>query len=178
MKLKSFIFLTGLLSLSLSCKLLDKLTQFNMEFDQEVTIPSSTVINLPFTIDTEDTETNSETTFEINDTRKDLVEEILLKQIDLTITSPSNKDFDFLKSVSIYISADGLEEMKVAWLDDIPDNPGNSLDLNKTNEDLKDFIKKDEFKLRLNTTTDQVITNNYKINIHTVFKVDANILGI
>ncbi|MEZ5023467.1 MAG: hypothetical protein R2728_09445 [Chitinophagales bacterium] len=149
-----------------------------MEFNQEVSIPSSTVINLPINIETEDTETNSETTFEINDTKKDLVEEILLKQIDLTITSPSNKNFDFLKSVSIYISAEGLEELKVAWLDEVPDNVGNTLDLEKTNSDLKEYIKKDEFKLRLNTTTDQIITTNYDINIHTIFKVDANILGI
>ncbi|MCB0749611.1 MAG: hypothetical protein KDC90_19295 [Ignavibacteriae bacterium] len=168
----------GIFAAISSCKLLDKLTQFNMEFNQEVSIPSSTVINLPINIETEDTETNSETTFEINDTKKDLVEEILLKQIDLTITSPSNKNFDFLKSVSIYISAEGLEELKVAWLDEVPDNVGNTLDLEKTNSDLKEYIKKDEFKLRLNTTTDQIITTNYDINIHTIFKVDANILGI
>ncbi|MEZ5007576.1 MAG: hypothetical protein R2753_05415 [Chitinophagales bacterium] len=178
MNYKRLILIIGIFAAISSCKLLDKLTQFNMEFNQEVSIPSSTVINLPINIETEDTETNSETTFEINDTKKDLVEEILLKQIDLTITSPSNKNFDFLKSVSIYISAEGLEELKVAWLDEVPDNVGNTLDLEKTNSDLKEYIKKDEFKLRLNTTTDQIITTNYDINIHTIFKVDANILGI
>ena len=178
MNYKRLILLIGIFATVSSCKLLDKLTQFNMEFNQQVSIPSSTVINLPINIETEDTETNSETTFEINDTKKDLIEEILLKQIDLTITTPSNKNFDFLKSVSIYISAEGLQELKVAWLDEIPDNVGNTLDLEKTSSDLKEYIKKDEFRLRLNTTTDQIITTNYDINIHTVFKVDANILGI
>ena len=46
-----------------SCKTIDKLTQFNMSFNQTVVIPSSTGISLPIDLITPDIETNAESTF-------------------------------------------------------------------------------------------------------------------
>jgi hypothetical protein len=57
----------------LGCKKIDELTQFDMEFNETTVIPSTIGINLPFNIFTPDIETNSESTFEVNDTRKDLI---------------------------------------------------------------------------------------------------------
>lgn len=60
-----------------------------MEFDETIVIPSSAGINLPFDILTPDLEINSELIFEINDTRKDLVElpskELLLRKLHKVI---------------------------------------------------------------------------------------------
>ncbi len=161
----------------LGCKKIDKLTQFNIKYNETIVIPSSTGINLPFNILTPDVETNSESTFALNDTRKDLVEEIKLTTLELTITSPSNGDFSFLKSISVFISADGLSETKIAWKDNIPAGIGTVLNLDLTNIDLKEYIKKDTFALRLNTVTDELLTSDYHINVHSVFFVDAKILG-
>jgi hypothetical protein len=61
-----------------SCKKLNKLTQFDIVYDTDFTIPSSTGINLPTNIITPDFATNSESTLSINDTRKDLIERIIL----------------------------------------------------------------------------------------------------
>lgn len=160
----------------LGCKKIDKLTQFEMEFNETVVIPSSTGINLPFNILTPDVETNSESTFEVNDTRKDLVEEIKLTTLTLTLTSPSNADFSFLKSVNIYISAEGITEAKIAWKDNVPSDI-SVLNLEVTGVDLKEYIKKDKFSLRLNTETDEVLTSDHHIDIHSIFFVDAKILG-
>jgi hypothetical protein len=57
-----------------SCKKIDKLTQFNLTFNETITVPASSLINLPFNIITPDITSNSETAFEINDTRKDLIQ--------------------------------------------------------------------------------------------------------
>ena len=75
MKSKILIF-TCLILLSItnnSCRTIDKLTQFNMDFNQTVVIPSSTGISLPLDILTPALETNSESTFEINNTSKELI---------------------------------------------------------------------------------------------------------
>lgn len=157
--------------------MIDRLTRFNMEYDQAVVIPASVSINLPFNILTPDIETNSESTFTVNDTRKDLIEQIYLKQLTLTITSPSSADFSFLKSLSINISAEGLQEIKVGYKENIPDNIGNFLTLDLVDADLQDYIKKDSFTLKLTTVTDQLLVNDYQINVHAVFYVDAKILG-
>jgi hypothetical protein len=175
---KKLFLLLAIGSLSLSgCKEIDKLTQFNMDYNETVVILSSTGINLPFNLFTPDVESNSESTFSVNDTRKDLVEEIRLTKLDLTLTSPSNGDFSFLKSIEIFISADGLSEVKIAWKENIPSDVDNYIELETSDTDLKEYIKKDKFKLRLNTVTDELITSDQHIDIHSVFFVDAKILG-
>lgn len=172
------IWILLVIGLFASCKKKNKLTQFTMSYAQTVVIPSSTGVNLPFNIFTPDMTTNSESTFEVNNTRKDLIQEIKLTKLDLLITSPSNGNFQFLKSVEIYISASGLQEVMIAKKDNIPSDIGNYINLDCLNSDLKEYIKKDQFKLRLNTVTDQIITSDYEIALNSKFLVDAKILGL
>ena len=160
-----------------SCKKVDEFTQFDMEYNQSVVIPASTGIQLPFNIFTPDIESNSTSTFAVNDTRKDLVEEIQLKQLGLTLTSPSDGDLGFLKSIEVFLSAEGLSEIRVAWDEDIPSDVGKNLELQTTDTDLKEYIKKDEFTIRLNTVTDEALTSDHHIDVRSVFFVDAKILG-
>ena len=159
-----------------ACKKANKLTQFNMEYNETAVIPASTGINLPFNILAPDVESNSEATFEANDTRKDLIEEINLSKLDITVTSPASEDFSFLKSISIFISGSGAAETKIAWLDNVPSNSGSVLNLNVSDIDLKEFIKGDSFSLRLNTVTDEVLTSDYHIKMHSTFFVDAKLI--
>ena len=65
-----------------------------------------------------------------------------------------------------------------AWLDQIPSGFEQSIQLETSNADLQEYIKKDNFNLRLNTVTDEIITSDHHIDIHSVFFVDARILGI
>ncbi|MGB3145964.1 MAG: hypothetical protein WBB24_17845 [Maribacter sp.] len=161
-----------------SCDKLDELTKFDIAYNQRVTIPSSTGIDLPFDIITPEIETNSESKFEVNDTRKDLIEEIRLTELEMVIISPTEADFSFLNSVEVYISADGLEEILVASLDEVPENAGNTILLNTADVDLKEYIKKDAFSLRLNTVTDELMSSDHEIDVNSTFFVDAKILGL
>jgi hypothetical protein len=161
-----------------SCDKLDELTKFDLAYDSMVEIKSSANLNLPFDVFTPDVETNSESEFEVNDTRKDLVEEIRLTKLSLNITSLNNQDFTFLESIEVFLSAEGLQEIRIAYIEDVPDTTGNSISLNLEDMDLKDYIKKDKVNLRLNTVTDKVLTNDVSITVQSIFFVDAKILGI
>ena len=160
------------------CESLSKMTQFDMEFTQSVTIPTSTIVVLPIDIATPDIETNSQSTFSAKKVDPKLIEKIALKKLQLNVTSPADGDFGFLKSIKIYITAEGLTEKKIAWLDDVPANAGLTLELNVSKTDLKEFILKDKFTLRVEATTDETHTSEYKIDVKTVFMVDAKILGL
>jgi hypothetical protein len=175
MKKQIIVFSVILLMIS-GCKDLDKLTQFNMEFNESVVIPSSSGINLPFNILTPDVETNSASTFSTKKTRKDLVDEIKLTKLELTIKSPASEDFSFLKSISVYISAAGLPEVKIASKDIVPEN-ATVLSLDVAGTDLKEYIKADKFSLRLNTVTDELLASDYTINAHSTFFVNAKIFN-
>jgi hypothetical protein len=172
-----FYLLIPLLFVVNGCKIIDELTQFEMEYNESIVIPSSTGINIPLDVFTPDIESNAESTFAVNNTNKDLIEEIILTQLDLTLTSPSNGDFSFLNSIEIYISAEGLEDVKIAWKYDIASDVGNYIDLETTNQDIKEFIKKEEFVLKTTTVTDELLSSDHQINIHSIFYVDAKILG-
>ncbi len=177
MKLNTYVPLIALLFL-LGCKAVDKLTQFNLDYNETITIPASSIIDVPLTILTPEVETNTESEFASNDTRKDKIEEIKLTAMTLSVLSPENGDFGFLKSVSVSLVADGLDEIQIAWKDAVPEDAGNILDLETTDKDLKEYIKKDAFKLRVSVTTDEVTTSEYKIDVYSNFFVDAKVLGI
>ena len=170
------LLLTILFTIS-SCDKIDELTKFDLEYNSKVVVPGATGINLPFNMVTPDMETNSDSKFEVNDTRKDLIEEIKLTELQMVITSPTDADFSFLNSVEVYISAEGLEEIKIAEKD-VAEDAGSTLDVDVLDIDLKEYIKKDEFNLRLNTVTDEVINEDHEIDVNTTFFVDAKILGL
>jgi hypothetical protein len=175
---KKSITIICLFALIISCDKLDELTKFDMEYSQRATIPSTAGIDLPFDVFTPEMETNSESTFEVNDTRKDLIEEIKLTELEMVIISPDGADFSFLNSIEVYISADGLEEIKIAYLEEVPEDAGSVITLDTSDTDLKEYIKSDEFSLRLNTVTDELMSSDHELEVNSTFFVDAKILGL
>ena len=146
--IKKYISIICLFAIFSSCDKLDELTKFDMEYSQRATIPSSAGIDLPFDVFTPEMETNSESTFAVNDTRKDL------------------------------IAADDLEEIRIAYLEEVPEDAGNVITLDTSDADLKEYIKKDQFSLRLNTVTDELMSTDHELEVNSTFFVDAKILGL
>lgn len=176
--MKQFLSISLLVFLFVSgCDKISELTQFNLEYNQSVEIPANIGVDIPFDIETPDIETNSEATFKGNNTSKDNIDNIKLTKMELSIPLPTDGTFSFLKSIKVYIVADGLDEIEIAWKENIPENIGNVLNLETSDAYLKEYIIKDNFNLKVKTVSDEVITSNYTIDIHSVFCVDAKILG-
>lgn len=175
-RMKKIVFLS-LVSILLfaGCEKIDKLTQFDMGYKMTVVIPSSTGLNLPFNFFTPDVQTDSEATFAIHSTSKELIEEVLLTKLTLTLTSPGNGNLGFIKSIDVFISAEGLPEEKISWK--TSSSAAKTIELDVTGKDLKEYIKKDEFKLRLSTVTNELLTSEHKIEVNANFFVDAKVLG-
>ena len=161
------------------CKAIDKLTKFDVDYNSSLVYTASGLpINLPVTINSPDVTTNAEEEFAINDTRKDLIESIKLTQATLTITSPQGETFSFLKDIDVYLVADGLPEVLIAHKNSIPNTVGAQIDLDLENVELKEYIKKDAFRLKVTSTTDEAIVSDVNVDVYTKFFVDAKILGI
>ena len=177
-KVFPFAMVAVLLFVNPGCKVLDKLTQFHINYDSQVTIPKTLGIDLPVDVPTPAINTNSNSEFESNNTHKNLIDVVYPTEITLTITSPETSTFDFLKNIEIDISADGLPEKKIAWLDDIPKTGLTSITLVVSSDNLKEYIMKDSIKLHIKTTTRELISHDTDVAIHTTFFVNAKILGI
>ena len=169
-KLTIGIFIALIAFSTSSCK---KLLTFEVSDSTTTTIDIGLPVSLPFEIPTPDITTNSESEFEQNDTKVELVKEIILKQLDLTITSPSNKTFSFLKSIEIYISADGEDETKLAWDNDISSD-AKTINLTCTKEALDKYVKKSKYKLKTKVTTKEVLLDDVDIKVDFTFQVTAD----
>lgn len=175
---KTLLLFVAYCMLFTGCDVVDELTKFNLDFQTNYSVEPTTLIDSPVNFFTPDVTTESESSFENNNTRKDLIESILLKNITLSIDDPENGNFNFLKEIHVYIEAEGVEEVEIANALDLEDTNSKTLSLEVTDKELKEFIKKDSFKLRVKTVTDETISETHNITIDTEFRVDAKIFGL
>lgn len=176
---RRFLFLPAVLLLLLalaSCNKLKDLVTFKMSYTSEITVPSSTGLSLPIDLITPPVATNSESQFESNNTSKNLVKEIYLENVDISVKSPSGRDLSFLRSVHVYISANGLAELEMAFRDNIPDDIGSSLALETSGEDFRDYIVQDSYSLRVEAETDKLISDDVVLEVRSRFLVKAGII--
>jgi hypothetical protein len=181
MKGVSLFVVVSLMLATSACKkadaIVDSFTHFSFEADYVVKVPATPVTAIPFEILTPDIQTHSDVLFSSNKTRADLVEEIELTDLTLTVKTPEDGDLKFLKSIDIYAKAEGLPDVRVAYKDNVPDDVGASLALDVTKVDLTEYFKKQTYQLKITVTSDQALTSNYEVNAHSVFFVDAKVLG-
>jgi len=176
-KITIVLFIALLVSFT-SCDKIDKLTQFEIDYTSSFKIPSNLGINLPFNFPTPDIETNISEELENNQSNKELIEQIFLKKFLLTIESPDNQTFRFLKDIDVFLVADGLPKVKIAFKHNIKNSIGQELDLDVIEQDLQEYMKKDKYSIDVSTTTDETILQEVKIRTDLKFWVDAKILGI
>lgn len=176
MRIKLLLPLTAILFLSsaISCKKIDQLLTFTIANDCDITINSSSPVNLPFAVSTPDVTTNSSQEFQNNNTKASLVKDIRLQSLKLNITNPSGQTFSFLKSIHIFISTNSSNEIELAYLDNIASNT-NSIELTPTQAKLDEYVKSSSYNLRTEVVTKQVLTQNITIHAESKFKVTANL---
>jgi hypothetical protein len=156
-----------------SCDKIEELLTFNIHNSTDFVIKNTVVVNLPFDIPTPSITTNSETEFKNNNTASHLVKNIYLDKLQLSIIKPEGATFSFLKSITIYISADGMKEIELASITDIDEN-ANIISLDPTNEKLDGYVKGDKYSLRTQVTTNKIVTDDTTIKADMTFKVTAN----
>lgn len=159
-----------------SCNKDNKGVNFDLQLQAEAVIPSSTGINLPFNLVSPDLNTESSSSFEANQTTPALVREIVMKQLELKIKSPSQTTFDFLRSIRIYMKAEGLAEREIAWATEIPADGSRSIMLTTdASTNFKDYIVKESIELRVQATTRQILTSDTRLEIIPIFTVRASL---
>lgn len=138
-------------------------------------VDTGSPLNLPFEVGTPEVTTNSSQQFENNNTAANLIKEIKLHELNLTITNPSSKTFSFLKSIRIYISTNSSDEIELAGLDNIT-TTAQSITLNATTQDLSKYVKASSYKLRTSVVTKETLTQPVDVQTDIRFKVRASVL--
>lgn len=161
------------LIITASCSEVDKLLTFTISDQTTFKVNSGMPFNSPFEVATPDVTTNSSSEFKNNNTNVDLVKDVKLQELKLTITSPADKTFSFLKSVHMYISTTADDEIELAFMDNISSTT-NTINLTCTSQKLDKYIKASSYKIRASVTTKETLTQETSIKADIKFKVTAD----
>ncbi len=173
MKTKIFTILTVFSLLIISCNAVDKLLTFTISNETSFQIQSGFLIDSPLEIPTPDVTTNSSSEFKNNNTNVELVKDVKLQELKLSITSPANKTFSFLKSVHMYISTNANDEIELAFQDNI-NATTNTINLTCTSQKLDKYIKASSYKIRTKVVTKETVTQDIEVKANMKFKVTAD----
>lgn len=170
---KKFIF--GMLAgaLIFACDEIEGLLTFRVNDRTNIRIESTSPLNLPLEVPTPPVTSDSRQQFENHNTSADLVRDVKLEQLKLTITQPSGKTFSFLKSIRIFIATDQTAEMELASLENISTTSG-MIELVPVNEKLDPYVKAPAYRLRTQITTDETLTQDVDVQVDLTFKVTAD----
>lgn len=160
----------------MGCNELSNMTKLDVPFSQTATLPALpiTVTDAPILTPS----TSIDSLLSVYKVSSDLIQSVNLKKMNLTLTDPADGDLTFLKSIQIYMVADGLTEAKVAGIDSVPETTGSTLSLNVESVDLKRFATKDKFQMKILMSTDKPTTVEHKIKVDMSLQLDLKILGL
>lgn len=159
-----------------SCDRGDSSVSFRLKYESSYEIPSSTGINFPLTLQTPPVSSNSSTAFSNNNTSANLVNSISMDYAEIVLLAPEDGDFSFLESIRILINAEGLNEIELASLNPVPPGPSQTIVLETSKANFKDYLTKEEFELKLETVSDEFLTEDHQLQFNCEFLVSANVL--
>ena len=154
------------------CTKLSQLLKFEISNTENITIPATTLLNVPVIAPVPVT-VNSEESFENNKTKASLVKDVVLKKLTLTITDPASESFNFLKSIRIYIGTDQSDKVLLASLDNIPMNI-STIELISNNSKLDKYIKAESYTLYTEVSLRSTIGNELTVRADSKFQVTAD----
>jgi hypothetical protein len=173
MKTKIFLAIAILLLAATSCNVIDDLLTFTIDNETSIKIDSTLPVGTAFTIITPEVTTNSSATFENNKTKADLVKDVKISELKLTITKPSNKSFSFLKSIRLFISTDANDEIELAFLEDI-NSTATTLNLTCTTAKLDKYVKAPSYTIRTRAVIKETLTEDITVKANMKFRVTAD----
>ncbi|MCC9166396.1 hypothetical protein [Pontibacter harenae] len=173
MKRLFFVAMVLVVLVGTACEKIDKLLTFYIEEEETIEINSQFPVGVVTPLSPIAIPTNSEETFKNNNTRAELVKDVSLNKLTLSISNPQDENFDFLKKIEIYISSEGEEEVMIAFLEEVPKGK-SSIQLVSTNAKLDKYIKSDRYTIRTMAELAKAITRDVSINANMWFKVTAD----
>jgi len=175
---KQFLLFSLLFIFCLSCKkesfddqVTFKETIFKFSDELELNFPSIIGLNIPIVLPGVAVTLNFPQEIEYTDPLITAVRDIKLNSISIDLIEPPGEDFSFLKHLTIYITAPGLPDIEFAHLYNIPASPGISLSLIPSGNVLDNYVKRNDYKMKVEATADKFILQDVKVNASLVLEV-------
>ena len=161
-----------LLIVAAGCKKVNELFTFDISDSQNIKIPASGILNVPV-ISPVPVTMNSEETFQNNHTNANLVKDVKLNKLTLTITDPATENFNFLKSINIWIGTDQNDKVPLASLDNVPADV-SVIELISDQQKLDKYIKASSYTLYTEVSLKSNVAKDLNIRADSRFRVTAD----
>jgi hypothetical protein len=176
---KSYLLLLVTLLLgAASCKKIVELFTFQVSDSSSFTVPGTPFVppGVSLSIPGVSVPTSAQSTYKNNNTSADYVKDVTLDRLTLTVTNPSTQNFDFLKSISIYISTDaaGSNKVLLASLTNVPTGQ-TSISLNPAGSKLDMYLKNSSYTLTTTAELAQTLRQNTEVRADSRFNVRATL---
>jgi hypothetical protein len=119
-------------------------------------------------------ESNLQKTLDDNNANIDDIESITLKRVEIEMVNPAGQNFNLANKVYALLSASGLAETQVAYIDPVPANV-TQLTLNADGANLADYLKKPQISFKLTATTNAPNLVRDTLSAKLYFNVKANV---
>ena len=162
-----------LLLFIVSCSVVDRLLTFTISDESTFEINRGLLSGTTFEVTVPDITTNSSVKFQNNNTRIDLVKDVRLEELKLSLINSDGKTFSFIKSLHIYISTNETDEIELAFQDNSSSNT-NTLNLICTSQKLDKYIKAPRYKIRTSITLRETLIQVATIKTDIKFKITAD----
>lgn len=116
---------------------------------------------------------NSKESFENNNTKANLVKDVILKRLTLTITDPATENFNFLKSIKIFIGTAESDKVLLASLDNVPMGV-SAIELVSGNSKLDKYIKASSYTLYTEVSIRSSVAKELTVRADSKFRVTAD----
>ena len=157
-----------------SCQ--DGMITFYVEDSAETTIKSTIPINLPFNLPIIPVTTTATKEYENNKTTPELIQNVDLESLKITVTSPSYEDVSVLKSIHIYIKkSDDTDKVEIAYSDNISSSD-KSIELTCKDVNLVEYLREESYKIDTEVEVKEILLHDVDIQIDLKFKILAKIL--
>lgn len=98
------------------------------------------------------------------------VRRIHSKFLNLNLRNPSNSDYKWIEKIFLYINTDSLPQAEIGYLEFIPNNAGDQLNLIPSQTDLKGYLTSEEFDLTIEIqpfiTSPLTTSNTFDLTFH------------
>ena len=145
--------------------------RFEVEQKMNTSMTSFAGVNIPINLPMFDVTIPFSESGEIDDPYLNLIEDIYLKSMSMTIIAPDNITFSFVEDFQLYISNDQYPEIKLAHHLNASPDIGNVLYLVPDKAVLDNYMKNGEYTLRTELVADELIFQDLEIEVSMIFDV-------
>ncbi|MDX5348434.1 MAG: hypothetical protein LPJ89_00530 [Hymenobacteraceae bacterium] len=153
----------------------DELDEFMSKIPPGIDVRELIKVGLPLSVPPYEMTSSAQSTYTAEGTTAELVKDVKLEKLTLELLEPQNEDFSFLKSIHVYIKRpQDQDSLLLAYLDDIPAEPGNKLELIPSEQKVDKYLKAESYTVSTVVVIDELIDSALKCNTRFRFKVTAD----